>query len=204
MFYVGVDLGQRRDHSAIAVVERRHGGVERLVRSVVRVPLGTPYPLVVERVRDTVQHDALWGQCALVVDATGVGAPVVEMLRAAQLGCELCAVTITGGDQQLASGQASGRIGGMPRYSVPKRDLMTGVQVLLERGDLRLARQMPGVGSLLRELRDMRVEVTGPGRFRMGAEGAGQHDDLVVALALACWRAGRPQIGFGPERLPGC
>ena len=25
--------------------------------------------------------------------------------------------------------------------------------------------------------------------MRMGADGGGEHDDLVIALALACWRA---------------
>jgi hypothetical protein len=31
----------------------------------------------------------------------------------------------------------------------------------------------------------------------------GEHDDLVIALALACWRARRREIGFGTRRLPG-
>ena len=94
MFYVGLDLGQRQDHSAVAVVEKRvprlaflpPEGRELLVRKVERLPLGTPYPGVVARVRELLCGEALAGQCALVVDATGVGAPVVEMLRSARLG----------------------------------------------------------------------------------------------------------------------
>ena len=42
------------------------------------------------------------GQCELVVDATGVGAPVVDMLRAAGLGCDISSVTITGGEKETA------------------------------------------------------------------------------------------------------
>jgi len=38
---------------------------------------------------------------------------------------------------------------------------------------------------------------------RLGADGYGEHDDLVMAVALACWRAKRPQNGFGTQRLPG-
>jgi hypothetical protein len=38
---------------------------------------------------------------------------------------------------------------------------------------------------------------------RLGADGCGEHDDLVIALALACWRAKRGQIGFGTGRLTG-
>ena len=45
----------------------------------------------------------------------------------------------------------------------------------------------------------MRMEVSAAGRARMGAEGAGQHDDLV--MALACWRAAQGMNGFGGVRI---
>src|SRR6266568_1728715 len=94
-YFVGLDLGQRRDPSALAVVERAevflneidHVTYERRrvlrfrVRFLERVRLGTPYPDVVHRVREVVGRPSLAGRCALTVDATGVGAPVVDMLR---------------------------------------------------------------------------------------------------------------------------
>src|SRR5665213_992763 len=97
MFFIGVDLGKRRDHTAIAVVERveRRCGygepefVEMAVRFLERVPLGTTYPEVVAAVRETVSHPEVAGRCSVVVDATGVGSPVVDMLRSAGLGCEV-------------------------------------------------------------------------------------------------------------------
>ena len=165
------------------------------VRHVERVPLGTPYPRVVERVRQIVQSEQLRGRCALAVDATGVGEPVVDLLRAARLGCEICAVTITSGEYQHNRGASV--------WNVPKRDLIAHVQVLLERDELRIARRMRDAGSLVRELLDMQSITTSSGRRRLGADGYGQHDDLVIALALACWRARRPQIGHGPAPLPG-
>jgi hypothetical protein len=205
MFYVGLDLGQRRDHSAIVVVERREvrafhdsGPDAQLVRYVERVPLGTSYPGVVERVRGIVRHPELFGQCLLAVDGTGVGAPVVEMLRAAQLGCEIQAVTITGGDREY-----SYSAGGGAGWNVPKQDLMAGVQIALEKGELRIARRLKEVGSLVRELMDVRATPGGRGRMRMGADGYGEHDDLVIALALACWSAGRRKVEFGVRRFPG-
>jgi hypothetical protein len=202
MFYLGLDLGQRHDPTAIAVVER----MERVrpwqgtefhslrVRHLERVPLGTPYPGVVARVREITQNDELAGNCALAVDGTGVGAPVVDMLRAARLGCDISAVTITGGDRQHQKGSA---------WSVPKRDLLAVVQVLLERDELKLARGLRELGPLVRELTDVRATAGISGRVRLGADGCGEHDDLVIALALACWRAKRGQAGFGTRRLPG-
>ena len=59
------------------------------VRYVERVPLGTPYAAVVEYVRRVQSHAQLWKHRQLVVDATGLGAPVVEMLRQAGLECQM-------------------------------------------------------------------------------------------------------------------
>lgn len=87
--------------------------------------------------------------------------------------------------------------------SLPKRDLIAGVQVLLEREELKVARGLRELGPLLRELTDVRSTAGVGGRVRFGADGCGEHDDLVIALALACWRAKRAQNGFGPGRLPG-
>ena len=206
MFYVGLDLGQRLDHSAIVVVERRDVVKaflparfdSLLVRYVERVPLGTPYPRVVARVRELVRHPDLAGQCSLVVDGTGVGAPVVEMLRAAQLGCEMTAVTITGGERQHRHYAAGGAA-----CSVPKQDLIAGVQVLLERGELRIARKLKEAGALVRELMSVRSTRGNKGRVKIGAEGCREHDDLVIALALACWSFRRARSMHGTRRLTG-
>jgi hypothetical protein len=55
MYFLGLDLGQKRDHSAIAVVERIDHRGKLLVRHLERLPLGTPYPKVVERMTEIVQ-----------------------------------------------------------------------------------------------------------------------------------------------------
>jgi hypothetical protein len=57
------------------------------------------------------------------------------------------------------------------------------------------------VGALVRELMDVRSVTQENGLVRLGADGSGEHDDLVIALALACWRARRPHNGFGNTRL---
>jgi hypothetical protein len=198
-FYVGLDLGQSQDPAAIAVVERleprRGGSCSILVRHLERAVLGTPYPRIVARVGAIVNHKELRGRCALAVDGTGVGAPVVDMLRGAGLGCELSAVTITGGERAHQAGPVS---------YVPKRDLIAGMQVMFEQGELKIARRLRDAGALLRELMDVKMSWPGgSGNLRMGADGYGEHDDLVIAVALACWRAKRRQNGFGSRRLPG-
>ena len=71
-FIVGADIGQARDPTALAVIEAEAEMI--LVRHLERLPLGTPYPDAVKRIGEVVQ--TLPG-AELVVDATGVGRPVV-------------------------------------------------------------------------------------------------------------------------------
>jgi len=198
--FVGLDLGQKRDHSAIAVVEREESPMAWMgssvrgmrVRQLERIPLGTPYTQVVERVAQIVQHPLLAGRSRLVADATGVGAPVVDLLKARRLGCPLTAVTITSGDSAHSIGE---------HWHVPKRDLLTGLLVMLEAGELKIPLQLAEAGTLVRELSQVEMRHKAGGALRMGADGAGEHDDLVIAVALACWRGKKKEIGFGTQRL---
>ncbi len=51
----------------------------------------------------------------------------------------------------------------------PKRDLISGVQLGLEKGELRIARHMKDVGSLVQELVDVRITAgLGLGKVRDG------------------------------------
>jgi hypothetical protein len=87
---------------------------------------------------------------------------------------------------------------------VPKQDLIAAVQLAMEKGELRVARGLREAGALVKEMLNVRIMAgLSMGKVRMGADGYGEHDDLVIALALACWRARRREIGFGTRRLPG-
>jgi hypothetical protein len=161
------------------IVERRNGRL--MVRYLERLALGTTYPAVVKRVRKLVRTKILEGAGTVVVDSTGVGAPVVDLMRTAHLGCRVTAVTITSGLRECWHA---------PVWSVPKRKLIAGLQRALERGELRIARRMAEADALVQELVDVRSrDGRGAGNLRIGADGYGEHDDLVLALALACWKA---------------
>jgi hypothetical protein len=198
--FVGLDLGQKRDHSAIAVVEREEQrlawmpGLPQVmrIRYLRRIPLGTSYTKVVEIVGEIVRHPMLEGRSRLVADATGVGAPVVDLLKAAHLSCSLTPVTITSGDHAHSQGE---------HWNVPKRDLLTNLLVLLEAGELRIPRRLGEAGALIRELSSVEMRHRPGGGLGIGAEGRGEHDDLVIAVALACWKGKRKENSFGTQRL---
>ncbi len=150
MFFAGLDLGQRRDFSALAVVELAEqrfawmpAARELSVRHLERMELGTPYPRVVERVCEVMRHPKMVNQCRLVVDATGVGAPVVDLLRSAGLGVRLTTVTIPSGERARGHGE---------RWHVPRGDLRAGLEVLLEAGELKICRRLKEATRLVREL----------------------------------------------------
>lgn len=192
-FFVGVDFGQSRDFTAIAVIERAETTgewdagkyawrreVSLHLRYLERIALGTPYPEVVERVIHVTRWPELAGRCTLAVDGTGVGRAVVDLLRKSRPGCTLMPVNITSGLQQTEEGGYHG---------VPKRDLIVGLQVLLQRGLLRIAAGLEHGPELVKEMSAMQVKISLTGQEQYAAWREGTHDDLVFAVALACWNA---------------
>ena len=170
------------------------------VRHLERLPLGMPYTDQAERIRDLLHAPELWttstgiqlwGDFRVVdhknslpgvaVAATGVGRAACEMLRAH--GLEFDAVTIT-------AGETHNYTDGFHR--VPKRDLIGALQVSLESGWLRIASGLELAETLRSELLNFRMKVniaTGHDSYEAWREG--DHDDLVLATAMACWKATR-------------
>ena len=155
-----------------AIAELVDGGDLLHLRHLERLPLGLPYPEAVEQIGALVR--ALLGEADLVIDATGVGRPVLDMLRAA--GLEPVAVTITGGRSASFDGGT---------WRVPKRMLVRALATAFEAGRLKVARSLPSAGALLAELQAFRRQISQRGHDSYA--GAGEHDDLVIATALACW-----------------
>ena len=166
------------------------------LRHLERPALGTPYPEIVSLVLRRLETPPLTGATALVVDATGVGRPVVDLLRFdKRLRAPMTPVTITGGDSVTHEGS---------EYHVPKRDLVGALQVLLQTGALKIAAGVPLAQTFLAEMLNFKatINLRGHDTYEAGAGGPGdawregKHDDLVLAVALACWYAERPQPNF--------
>ncbi len=193
---LGVDIGRVQDHTAVALVEKREfltdfdpRGVayrkeKRLaVRYLERMPLGTSWPEVVRRLRDIQRSlDAPEKMRTMVVDATGVGDPVVSMIRDAKLVWNVQAVNITGGIEVSKSQTKGG-------YNVPKRDLITNLQLLMQQRRLKVAGGIPEAALLAKEMQAMQVRQSTFGQEQFACWREKEHDDLVLATALACWWA---------------
>ena len=93
------------------------------------------------------------------------------------------AVAITGGD--TVNRDAAG-------WRVPKRDLVAALQVAMQRGHLKIARNLRHADTLVHELANFRMTIdprTAHDSYASWRER--DHDDLLLASALAVWWAER-------------
>jgi hypothetical protein len=83
---------------------------------------------------------------------------------------------------------------------VPKRDLAAAVVAALGSRRLRVASALPDAPMLLAELRKFRMKISDAGNDTNSAWRENDHDDWVLAVALALWRARRRTASFNGKR----
>lgn len=207
-FFIGVDLGQAHDTTGIAVLEStqretgrmdvslrfpffvpgrpletiQHPELENIyaVRHLERLGAGTPYPVQVARVGD-LRHELLKldADVTLIVDQTGTGKPVTDIFRRA--GLEPEAAILTAADIPSYDGD---------EYRIPRRDLVSSAQILLQSQRLTIARGLPLAETLISELLAFKATITlqrETGSVPSEPWRVQTHDDLVLAVALAAW-----------------
>jgi hypothetical protein len=201
-FYVGLDLGQASDYTALSVVQSsvvetdEAGATEKQLhlRYLERYQLRTPYPEIADKVAALMRSQELFPTeydpsrrrypsrpPELAVDNTGVGVAVTDLLKAR--GLKFAAVTITGGDR---THKAKGT------WRVPKRDLVAALEVPFHTGELKVAERLELWRVLREELLNFRRKLdlrTAHDSYEHWRES--DHDDLVLATALACWAVKR-------------
>jgi hypothetical protein len=200
-YYVGLDLGQSADYTALAVVqtayERSEQGKLRKylhLRHLERYQLRTSYTTIADGVASTMRSPALntdeydpkrhrmaKPKVELLVDKTGVGRGVTDILK--ERGLRFTGIVIHGGETTHHTDGA---------YHVPKKDLVAALEVPFDAGRLKIAAGLDLWGVLREELQNFRRKQnprTSHVSFEHWREG--DHDDLVLACALACWGATR-------------
>jgi hypothetical protein len=157
------------------------------VRFVSRLRLRTRYEEVASRIAEVVgrlRDPRAWGEGAehrqvhVLIDSTGVGRPIVDLVRAALLGVQrtsITAATITATDH--AEGSLFSH-----EVRVGKQYLASRLATLIEQ-KLIVLPESEEARALMEELKNFQQKVSDAGRF--GAEARTGHDDLVIALGLA-------------------
>lgn len=184
---MGIDVGQKRDPTAVCIAQSEWREVDGrmeihfIVRHLERLPIGTPYPEVVERVgRLAFRAGDIAGEWPLLyVDATGVGQPIVDGLRDGGYHESVVAVVFTAGETRKETWEGS-----CLRVALGKEYLVSRLQTLLGTGRLHLP---PGheMEALADEMINYELRVDAKGHAKAGAFRVGTHDDLVTAVGLA-------------------
>lgn len=181
-FFAGLDLGQAQDFTALAIIERftiTDPGRDWYtlfrfdVRELRRWRLGTGYPAIVADLKEMYAGPPL-RDSPLAIDGTGVGRAVVDMVRLAGIGARCQPFTITSGEATVGA-------------SVAKKDLVGAVQVPLQGDRLRFAGALELTQVLVREMEAFRLKATAAHDETFESWRERDHDDLVLALALAIY-----------------
>lgn len=188
-FVIGVDLGQIYDPSALAIVERLEqqsvtelAGLTVLdhhhVRYIKRWKLGTEYAQVVKDTGDLMRRGNLL-DAIVIIDATGVGRKVADLFvqahRVGDLGNYWPRPYVITGGRDITD------------EVVPKRELVGTMQTLLQSRRLKIADSLEFADVLKQELLNFKVKTSPTGQDTYEAVREGAHDDIVLAVAMACW-----------------
>jgi len=201
-YMLGIDFGQAQDYTAIVIVQRNETAMQdglalrpgdpiakealTLVssyelRHIERPKLGTPFPDIVGRIGTLLQAKELASsERVCIIDLTGCGRPILDMMRRAGIS-PIVALNITGGDMARQTPEG---------FNVPKKELVTALQMYLQSGRLKIAAALPETQALKNEMLNFKVKVkasTGEESYEAWREN--DHDDMVLATAMVCWYA---------------
>jgi hypothetical protein len=201
---IGLDLAQATDFTALAVLERPHVAPRAPIdqrrppyslRHLRRFPPATPYPEMIAAVRDLMNTPPLPG-AVLVIDQTGVGRAVVQLLRDGllnQVTGTLYPITLCAGHEETISQNGV--------HYVPKKELVGALQALLQTRRLLIPQSLPDAALLVKEMANFKAKITLAEAAEVDSWREGQQDDLVLAVALAAWfgEKGVPPLYDPPE-----
>jgi hypothetical protein len=198
--FFSVDLGTMRDPTAVTIISRGMSPVSEFdranrfldaegqpkryqslyrMRYMERFPLGMDYPSQVERIRSMLTHQELIRKTTLIVDATGVGLPVLQMMK--EQGMNPIGIWITAGNN------VSNR--GADGYNVPKRHLVSALNLVFQSRRLKIPVGLKNRRDFMRELEGFSMKITAAGTDTYEAEVESVHDDLVMSTAYGIWYA---------------
>jgi len=187
-FCLSLDVGSERDHSVLTLLDRKTqysrgpSGEEINLPTydlpfLERFKLRTPYEQIFNRTQEVMHNPLLSTKgCQLLIDATGVGNPIVQMFR--KLGPIPIVISAGAVVNALSSGG----------YSVPKRDIVTSLQAVMQSRRIRIASGLEDIEQLKKEILGFKMRPpTSRGYIAFESDTEATHDDIVMSLAVAVW-----------------
>lgn len=187
-FHSGLDLGENNDYTALAVIQitgyDEDGQPLLMVRHLERVK-DMLYPAVVMMVKNRLIRPPIWLRTELVVDATGPGRGPADMFQV--IGLNFKGMIIHGGEKESEEQTKAGAM----YYNVPKKTLVASALIPFQQGRLKITPRLPLAETIKNELRGFRLKQNTKTGHESFSHREGEHDDLVLAVAMASWSAHR-------------
>jgi hypothetical protein len=177
-FIIGFDCGQAQDYSAISILRKDNNRYDLV--HLERLPLNMSYPAQIEHLFTLMHRKPLDRAIkALCIDYTGVGRAIVDLAQ--DRGLRPIGLAITAGNSVNWNEEKT-------RVSVPKKDLISTLQIDSQNDGLKVAGGLEAGPILAKELETFRVKIdlrTAHDSYSAWREQ--DHDDLVLSVAIALW-----------------
>jgi len=230
-YAVLVDLAKKRDFTAIMVMKDSPqiaigsellGQPNRVLHYYDIMYLnqrqGMQYHDIVKETRDLMQRAALAENAELIVDGTGVGEAVVEIMR--EQGLRPIPIITTGSGRareiyadvsEVFRGYSWGdratklntRI--LKEIHVPKSDLVAAGQLLVQQERVRVSSKLKWAEEAQKQFKSFRGKINERTKHKVyEAETEEEHDDIVICFLLGAWWfvKHRPQQEIPERELP--
>lgn len=190
---LGWDIAQTVDSSIIAVIEYDGNPAMFWVRRIVKLPKGMPYDQQVKAVHELFHQ---YQNPRLIIDRTGVGLPICDMIVAG--GLYPVQVSLTAGD--VVNKPAPGKV------NLPKKDMVASITKVIQERRLKVVAGCENAALFRSELKNFQLKVSASGHNSYNAA-QGYHDDTITAIGLClyygdkgtgrgvCMRTSIPQSG---------
>ena len=191
-YVLGLDVGPPGEPTGLAILERPAYDKpprepEYHLRHAERFTPGTSYPAIIDSVVARGRSAGISG-CPLVIDQTAVGPTFIQQFWKAESGLYVIPLSVTAGQSIQKSEDGT--------EMVPKRDLVTALQMALQNHRLKIAPDLLHANLLTAELAQFRLRRVPMSETANLEWREGRHDDLVFAVALAVWYADcHPPLG---------
>lgn len=207
-YAVLVDLAKKRDFTAIMVMKDSPQIV--LGHEVLKTPnkvvhyydivhisqkQGVWYHDIVREIGELMQRAALVENADLIVDGTGVGEGVIEIMR--KQGLHPIPIITTGGGlmrevyadaADIFPGTTRLKVQTLKEIHVPKSDLVTAGQLLVQQERVRVAAGLKWAEEARRQFKSFRGKINERTKHKVyEAETDEEHDDIVICYLLGAW-----------------
>jgi hypothetical protein len=188
-YFVGVDLGQRMDYTAVAVLEQHYDERGRSFYEtgwLKRFPLMTRYSSIAKqlkkldtklRLRAAKQEKSL--MLTYLVDAGGVGNAAVELCEVELPNADIYRCFITGGLHATVDSRER-------EIRIPKFQLVSTLVALFDSERIHFPKDAKYIEAMVEELESYEVHVSESGNEQYAARSS-RHDDLICAVSLPAW-----------------